>query len=229
MPPSRRSLTAFHSSIVSAWRLHAVLGFGQAFLAAIFSSTRATGGPTAAAALGRRQALCPVKGLSGAGGSSEGGGRGAGAQLDDRDTFLGVGSNRLVRWDQRAREGVVQDALSSPSVVGYAGGKDYARNTNFSCMATSGACCPISPFRRIRFFHDKYRPMMRPPARLSSREHARVAVSVAAAAAGVVVWWRCAVTAGSGACSDRGNALRSVSRPPDVCRSVFAAPAPPRA
>lgn len=95
-----------------------------------------------------------------------------------------MGTNRLVRWDQRAREGVVQDALSSPSVVGYAGGKDYARNTNFSCMATSGACRPISPFRRIRFFHDKYRPMMRPPARLSSREHARVAVSVAAAAAG---------------------------------------------
>lgn len=24
----------------------------------------------------------------------------AGAQLDDRDTFLGVGTNRLVRWDQ---------------------------------------------------------------------------------------------------------------------------------
>lgn len=62
----------------------------------------------------------------------------AGAQLDDRDTFLGVGSNRLVRWDQRVKEGAVQDALSSPSVVGYAGGKDYARNTNFSCMATSG-------------------------------------------------------------------------------------------
>ncbi len=73
--------------------------------------------------------------------------RGAGAQLDDRDTFLGVGTNRLVRWDQRAREGVVQDALSSPSVVGYAGGKDYARNTNFSCMATSGAAprLPLVP------------------------------------------------------------------------------------
>lgn len=24
----------------------------------------------------------------------------AGAQLDNRDTFLGVGTNRLVRWDQ---------------------------------------------------------------------------------------------------------------------------------
>jgi hypothetical protein len=59
-----------------------------------------------------------------------------GAQLDERDTFLGVGTNRLVRWDQRAPEGIVQD-MSSP-IVSYAGGKDYARNTNFNCMATSG-------------------------------------------------------------------------------------------
>ena len=65
-----------------------------------------------------------------------------GAQLDDRDTFLGVGTNRLVRWDQRAAQGVVQD-MSSPT-VSYAGGKDYARGTNFSCMATSGILpqCP---------------------------------------------------------------------------------------
>ena len=68
--------------------------------------------------------------------SEAGGPRGAGAQLDERDTFLGVGTNRLVRWDQRVREGVVQD-MSSP-IVSYAGGKDYARGTNFSCMATSG-------------------------------------------------------------------------------------------
>jgi len=61
----------------------------------------------------------------------------AGAQLDERDTFLGVGTNRLVRWDQRTAGGVVQE-MSSPT-VSYAGGKDYARNTNFNCMATSGA------------------------------------------------------------------------------------------
>ena len=65
----------------------------------------------------------------------------AGAQLDDRDTFLGVGTNRLVRWDQRAAQGVVQD-MSSPT-VSYAGGKDYARGTNFSCMATSGEPQPL--------------------------------------------------------------------------------------
>lgn len=73
----------------------------------------------------------------------------AGAQLDDRDTFLGVGTNRLVRWDQRVKEGAVQDALSSPSVVGYAGGKDYARNTNFSCMATSGILPPLPPLSLV--------------------------------------------------------------------------------
>ena len=64
-----------------------------------------------------------------------------GAQLDDRDTFLGVGTNRLVRWDQRAAQGVVQD-MSSPT-VSYAGGKDYARGTNFSCMATSGEAAVV--------------------------------------------------------------------------------------
>lgn len=58
------------------------------------------------------------------------------AQLEHRQTFLGLGSNRLVRWDLRDRAGVVQDAASP--VVTYAGGKDYARNTNFTCMATSG-------------------------------------------------------------------------------------------
>ena len=64
-----------------------------------------------------------------------------------------MGQNRLVRWDQRAREGVVQE-MSSP-VVGYAGGKDYARNTNFSCMATSGAAppshCVFQPTSVLRF------------------------------------------------------------------------------
>lgn len=59
------------------------------------------------------------------------------AQLDQRDTFLGLDRNRLCRWDMRTSQGMVQQ-LSSP-VVDYVGGKDYARNTNFSCMATSGA------------------------------------------------------------------------------------------
>ncbi|KAL6783598.1 hypothetical protein ACKKBF_B05130 [Auxenochlorella protothecoides x Auxenochlorella symbiontica] len=58
------------------------------------------------------------------------------SQLEDRQTFLGLGTNRLVRWDMRDRAGVVQE-MGSP-IVQYAGGKDYARNTNFTCMATSG-------------------------------------------------------------------------------------------
>jgi len=59
-----------------------------------------------------------------------------GAQLDDRDTFLGVGQNRIVKWDMRDPSGVV-DEMNSP-VINPIGGKDYARNTNFNCMATSG-------------------------------------------------------------------------------------------
>ena len=43
---------------------------------------------------------------------------------------------RLVKWDMRDPSGVVQE-MNSP-IVSYAGGKDYARNTNFTCMATSG-------------------------------------------------------------------------------------------
>jgi hypothetical protein len=50
---------------------------------------------------------------------------------------------------QRVREGVVQE-MSSPTVQ-YAGGKDYARNTNFNCMATSGALlCTL----RGQFLHE---------------------------------------------------------------------------
>ena len=59
------------------------------------------------------------------------------AQLTTDSTFLGVDDNRLVRWDMRAREGAVAD-LSSP-VLTYAAGKDYARGTGFTCMATTGA------------------------------------------------------------------------------------------
>jgi hypothetical protein len=55
-------------------------------------------------------------------------------QLDEGSTFLGLAANRLCRWDLRDPTGVVQQ---SPCVE-YQGGKDYARNTNFTCMATSG-------------------------------------------------------------------------------------------
>ncbi|KAA6427924.1 hypothetical protein WJX79_002136 [Trebouxia sp. C0005] len=60
-----------------------------------------------------------------------------GAQLDDRDTFLGIGNKRIARWDMRAPEGVVQE-LSSPSVMTWDGGHDYKTNVAFNCMATSG-------------------------------------------------------------------------------------------
>jgi len=59
------------------------------------------------------------------------------AQLDERDTFLGLDSSRLCRWDMRDPHGVVQD-LTSPSVVSYKTGKDYAGKPRFNSMATSG-------------------------------------------------------------------------------------------
>lgn len=73
-----------------------------------------------------------------------------GAQLDGRSTFLGLASNRLVRWDLRDARGAVAEAdlgggagssLDSPAVATYAGGKDYARGARFTCMATSGDGC----------------------------------------------------------------------------------------
>ncbi len=71
------------------------------------------------------------------------------AQLDGRSTFLGLASNRLVRWDLRDARGAVTQtdlgspasSLSSPAVATYAGGKDYARGARFTCMATSGEGC----------------------------------------------------------------------------------------
>ena len=59
------------------------------------------------------------------------------AQLLGVSTFMGVDDNRLCRWDMRAREGAVSD-LASP-VLSYAAGKDYARGTGFTVMATTGA------------------------------------------------------------------------------------------
>ncbi|PSC67936.1 vacuolar import Vid27-related [Micractinium conductrix] len=59
------------------------------------------------------------------------------AQTEDTNVFLGLDTNRLARWDMRDPHGLVSQA-ASPSVITYAGGKDYARGTKFSCMATSG-------------------------------------------------------------------------------------------
>ncbi|PRW60455.1 CYPRO4-like [Chlorella sorokiniana] len=58
------------------------------------------------------------------------------AQEHDSSVFLGLDTNRLARWDMRDPHGIVSQAASP--IVNYAGGKDYARGTKFSCMATSG-------------------------------------------------------------------------------------------
>ena len=59
------------------------------------------------------------------------------SQLGEGATFMGLDDNRLCRWDMRAASGVVQ-TLSSPAVLSYAGGHDFARGTGFTCMATTG-------------------------------------------------------------------------------------------
>lgn len=60
-----------------------------------------------------------------------------GSQMDaSLSTFMGLDDNRLVRWDMRDRNGVVQD-ISSP-VLNWAEGHQFARGTNFQCFATTG-------------------------------------------------------------------------------------------
>ena len=87
-----------------------------------------------------------------------------GAQLDGRSTFLGLASNRLVKWDMRTKEGMVSSSPSSASaastsspVVEWAGGKDYARGTRFSCLATAGdgSCVVGSADGQVRLYSDR--------------------------------------------------------------------------
>ncbi len=85
-----------------------------------------------------------------------------GAQLDGRSTFLGLAANRLVKWDMRTRGGVVANSPSSSAsasspVVEWAGGKDYARGTRFSCLATAGdgSCVVGSADGQVRLFSDR--------------------------------------------------------------------------
>lgn len=75
------------------------------------------------------------------------------AQFEERDTFLGLDSNRLCKWDLRTSAGVVQ----TTPIVNYTGGKDYARNTNFTCMATSGDGYVVvgSQDGKVRLYSDK--------------------------------------------------------------------------
>ena len=78
------------------------------------------------------------------------------SQLESQSTFLSLDSNRLARWDLRDPSGIVQD-MSSPATLEYTGGRDYARGTKFSCMATSGAGYVIvgSNDGKIRLYSEK--------------------------------------------------------------------------
>ncbi|KAF6261436.1 VID27 cytoplasmic protein-domain-containing protein [Scenedesmus sp. NREL 46B-D3] len=71
--------------------------------------------------------------------------------------LLGLDSNRLCKWDLRDPRGVVQEAGDASPIVQWTGGKDFARGTNFSCMATSGAGHVVVGSRdgKIRLYSSK--------------------------------------------------------------------------
>lgn len=80
------------------------------------------------------------------------------AQLEDNvNTLLGLDANRLCRWDMRDPRGVVQEAGDASPIVQWTGGKDFARGTNFSCMATSGDGHVVVGSRdgKIRLYSNK--------------------------------------------------------------------------
>jgi len=70
--------------------------------------------------------------------------------LTQAPTFLALDSNRICRFDTRTAEGVVADLT-------YDGGKDYARGTNFTCIATAGAGQVVTGSRdgRLRMYRGK--------------------------------------------------------------------------
>jgi hypothetical protein len=78
------------------------------------------------------------------------------AQLENQSTFLSLAKNSLARVDTRVSSGLVQQA-ASPVHLGYVGGKDYARGTNFTCFATSGDGYVVvgSDDGKIRLYNDK--------------------------------------------------------------------------
>ncbi len=51
----------------------------------------------------------------------------------------------------------MQEVGASPAVMSYEGGKDYARGTNFSCMATSGEGYVVvgSKDGKLRLYNNK--------------------------------------------------------------------------
>lgn len=78
------------------------------------------------------------------------------AQLESHNTFLSLDANRLARWDMRDPSGLVQE-MSSPATLSYVTGKDYARGTKFSCMATSGDGYVVvgSDDGKVRLYSEK--------------------------------------------------------------------------
>lgn len=76
------------------------------------------------------------------------------APAEDRTTFLSFDTNRICRWDTRDPSGVVQSY--SPE-LDYVSGKDYSKNTNFTCMATTGDGSVVvgSKDGKVRLYSNK--------------------------------------------------------------------------
>jgi len=78
------------------------------------------------------------------------------AQLSSDSTFLSLGEKSIDRWDTRVKQGLVQ-TLASPVTLGYEGGRSYATNPKFTCVATSGNGYRAVGSRdgKIRLYNDK--------------------------------------------------------------------------
>lgn len=77
------------------------------------------------------------------------------APAEERSTFLSFDKDRICRWDMRDPSGIVQQ-METP-VLDYLSGKDYAKYTNFTCMATTGDGSVVVGSRdgRVRLYSNK--------------------------------------------------------------------------
>jgi len=78
------------------------------------------------------------------------------SQMQDHSTFLSLGEKTIDRWDTRVKGGLAQ-SMASPITLDYEGGRSYAKNPKFSCIATTGQGYRAvgSQDGKIRLYNDK--------------------------------------------------------------------------
>ena len=78
------------------------------------------------------------------------------SQMEDHSTFLSLGEKTIDRWDTRVKGGLAQ-SMASPITLEYEGGRSYAKNPKFSCIATTGQGYRAvgSHDGKIRLYNDK--------------------------------------------------------------------------